>query len=307
MSVDVTFLLATFNPSWDMLIKSVDSVIRQKNISIQLIVCDDGSAENYFRELEKYFEKKGFTEYMLLTSGYNQGTVRNVLQAKDVSKGRYICAFGAGDYIYKDTVFDHWVKYCDELEAKMSFGEIVNYQVTEKGDLPVRVRSIPHCLWLYKKRNRNPHMEMYDYLLVNDHVCGVAWLSDREAFFKYTGMLDGRVIYADDDHFRLMIYDGIKIFYFNEKVMYYENGIGVSTANNEKWNMLLKKDHLEANRIMCEMQVGDRFRKRIHDYLCSVLDEDRSKIRTIRLFIAFPEYIWLWIANKVCFRWSEGS
>ena len=145
----------------------------------------------------------------------------------------------------------------------------------------------------------------YDYLLSNDHICGVAWISTTESFFKYIELLDNRVVYADDDHFRLMIYQGIIPIYFSNRVVYYENGVGVSTSNKDKWNDLLKKDHIEANRIMCELPIKDRFTGRISRYTLSILDEKRSKIRTLKLFVAFPEYIWLWIANKISFWWSE--
>ena len=298
-NIEVTVLIAEYNTEWDKLKKSVSSAIKQKDVRFEIIVCDDGSRENWFNELLELFKESGFSEYRLLTSESNPGTIKNVLKAKDYARGKYIWPFGAGDYIHDENVLRRWVDCCNENSALVSFGDLVYYRSENGSDVPAKVKPTPKCLKLFAGRKQSRNRQLYDYLLCNDHICGAVWLTETETFFKYSLMMEDRVIYADDDRFRLTLFDGIPFLYHNEKVLYYETGVGVSTANQDEWNKKLKKDHIEANRILCEIKPNGGFEKRIQRYYRATLDEERSKVRTLQLFLAFPEYIWLWVVNKL--------
>ena len=52
---EVTVIVATYNQKLIKTKLTLDSIIRQKRISVRIIVADDGSDENHFMEIKNYF------------------------------------------------------------------------------------------------------------------------------------------------------------------------------------------------------------------------------------------------------------
>lgn len=297
--VDVTFLIASYNASFEKLKRSVLSGIVQEGVSLQIIICDDGSQDPHFVELRGLFLEHSFTNYVLLGAKKNTGTVKNVLKASDHACGRYLVAIGAGDYFCHKTILRDWVQDCDTHNAPISFGDIVNFHTVNGKDEVVSAPRIPHCLFLYQKTPRHLNTERYAYLLCYDHICGASWMTRTDLFFSYTKMLDDRVIYANDNCFRLMIHDGYSFHYYPKEVMNYEYGDGVSTSSSEIWSTRIQKDMRETDRVLCEMEPKDAFSRRVQRYFRKAESCKSSKERTLLLFLSFPEYVSTWIRNKI--------
>ena len=80
--------MATYNPSWDKCVFTLDSILRQKDITFELIVTDDGSKTNQFEKFTDYFESKGFEDYQMACHEVNNGTVKNFYDGIKIAKGK---------------------------------------------------------------------------------------------------------------------------------------------------------------------------------------------------------------------------
>ena len=61
--VTVSVLVVTYNPQYSKLINTVESILLQKNVRLEIIISDDGSQNNYFEQLEEFFKEHSFSEY----------------------------------------------------------------------------------------------------------------------------------------------------------------------------------------------------------------------------------------------------
>lgn len=296
--IEVTLLVASYQASFEKLKRSVVSGITQKDIALEIIVCDDGSDDPHFVELRALFLKYGFTNYLLLGAEMNAGTVKNIMKADPYAHGRFLIGLGAGDSLCHERVLREWYDDCIAHQALISFGDIINFRTVQGKDEILSIEKLPHCLSLYQKTRRNLNAERYAYLLCYDHVCGASWLTDRTLFFFYTKMLEDRVIYANDNCFRLMIHDGYSFHYYPKDVIYYEYGSGVSTSSSTTWSARIQKDMRETDRILCEMEPKDAFSRRVQRYFERALSYKTSKERTLLLFRSFPTYLSIWVMNK---------
>lgn len=297
--IKVTFLIASYHASFEKLKRSALSGIIQEGISLEIIVCDDGSDDPHFVELRALFLEHGFTNYVLLGAEKNAGTVKNVLKASDHAHGHYLVAVGAGDYFCHKTVLRDWYQDCITHDAPISFGDIINFRTKNGQDEVLSVPRIPHCLFLYQKTRRHLNTERYAYLLCYDHICGASWMVRTDLFFSYTKLLDDRVIYANDNCFRLMIHDGYSFRYYPKEVMNYEYGDGVSTSSSSTWSTRIQKDMRETDRVLCEMEPKDAFSRRVQRYFRKAESCKSSKERTLLLFLSFPEYVAIWVRNQL--------
>lgn len=66
MKYDCTVVVVTYNSDLNKLYSTLLSIIKQKNISIQIVISDDGSFNFEKESLEKWFEKNSVLDYKLL-------------------------------------------------------------------------------------------------------------------------------------------------------------------------------------------------------------------------------------------------
>ena len=87
-SYSVSVVVVTYNPSWDKEKETLDSILKQKGISIEIIIADDGSKENNFSLVKEYFEKNEFNDYKLVFNPVNKGTVYNTYSGLLADEGK---------------------------------------------------------------------------------------------------------------------------------------------------------------------------------------------------------------------------
>ena len=56
-----------------------------------------------------------------------------------------------------------------------------------------------------------------------------------------------------------LLSDGIRVYHFDEFVVWYEYGSGVSTSNSKKWDKLLERDFDESHKLMRKKYPNDTF------------------------------------------------
>ena len=62
-TIQITVIVASYNPKWEKLKSTIQSALLQKNICIELIIADDGSKINYHEEVHELVKKNGLKDY----------------------------------------------------------------------------------------------------------------------------------------------------------------------------------------------------------------------------------------------------
>ena len=97
---DVTFLVASYNPEWYALKRTLCSALNQKYIKFQIVIADDGSKETFRNEVIKLFEEYEYKDYKFIEAEINKGTCLNIYNGLLSSEGEYIKTIGPGDCLY---------------------------------------------------------------------------------------------------------------------------------------------------------------------------------------------------------------
>ena len=240
---DVTILVATYNPVEVKLYKTLKSVLLQKDIDCQIIIVDDGSKEFNSDNIEEFFKKNNFSNYHLVKNEKNQGTVKNIKSGMELCKGKYVKLISPGDYLYGDTVLKKWLKFVEQENAEWSFGDAIYYSFDKNDNFIVRKEyANPQDIKCYISQKQKKCVR--NYLISDDLVLGASILCRRDVLNEYLDIIENRVVYAEDNVYRIMMYDGKVAAYYPQIVVLYEYGSGVSTSKNKEWS---KKLHLDFN------------------------------------------------------------
>lgn len=285
---DVSIIVTTYNPEWIKLKKTLISALLQKKITFEIVVADDGSKENIREKIDQLFRQYRFDAYKIVSNPKNQGTVENVKSGVKVAAGKYIKLISPGDFLYSDLTLYNFVEFMERTEIQISFGRAVYYYVDAQGKLNiVRRRANPSAPSAYTIRT-SIREEKFHYLVKDDLVLGAATIVKRCVLDKYLELISGKVIYAEDNCYRLMIADGIQISFFDDVMIFYEYGTGVSTNGNSVWTERLKNDWRATNKLICEqLNTANIFDKKLK--IC--LEADDGKKRWLKRLLFAPYYL----------------
>lgn len=132
MNIKVSVIIPVFNQE-ELVIKAIDSIPKRNDIEI--IVIDDGSNDNTWKNLIKYRkEHPKLFNLILLYNEENKGVGYTVNKGYDNAKGEYIVLLGSDDYFYTDE-FEDIIKELDGtdliyFDVKVNNGDI--WQLTEE-------------------------------------------------------------------------------------------------------------------------------------------------------------------------------
>ncbi len=301
---EISVIMVSYNPSLIKLIKTINSVICQKDICLQFIICDDGSAHNYFSEIEKYLSEKRFNDYKLVGSDINNGTVINFYRGLLVAEGKYIKAISPGDYLYNDNTLCNWLKFMNKHNIDMSFGHAVFYHfVDEKPVLVKRHRDAPAIARIYDLNRRselNKEIRKIDWLVCRDSILGCLIICKSELCKEYILEIVNRIKFAEDYMFRLMLLDNIEMVHYDAPVLYYEYGNGVSSSP-EKWKKYLYNDEVSFMNILRTRKNQNRFIKQYNRLLRLSGINFYSKRRQFFSVMIFPLSL-PWKIGKLIYR-----
>ncbi len=247
---DITVVLASYKPVFQKLIKTINSIIKQKSIHVQLIICDDGSPENFFDEIKGYLHSQKFEDYKLVESKENRGTCINYYGGVKLAEGKYVKGISPGDYFYDENVLNNWFVFLETNNVDLSFGRAVFYGYEKRGsDIPILIRrhreapAIPDIYSIKHNTSIFKNIRKIDWLINRDSVYGVQIICKASLCLYYLEKIVNRVIYAEDYSFRIMLLDNINMIFFPQPVIYYEYGLGVSSDPDKK-KKLLKRDEV---------------------------------------------------------------
>lgn len=79
MSYEISVVVIQYNPIWEKLMYTLQSILQQTEIRYEIVIADDGSRDKYFDKTIDFFKEKKFCDYQIVDNTKNQGTVKNVL------------------------------------------------------------------------------------------------------------------------------------------------------------------------------------------------------------------------------------
>ena len=258
-SYECSVVVCTYRSSWNKMHLTLKSILMQKNCKIQIIVTDDGSEENLFDKVRGYLDSHHFTKYKLVASDKNRGTVYNVLQGLQASEGEFVKPISPGDFLYEKNSLRQWIDFMHRHnDYVMSYCDAIYYHWKNGEIIPVSERSNP--------QSRKPSVE--EYLLYDDTCLGASVMVKRREWIKYLEMMNGKVIYAEDFSYKIMLYCGEKIINMPKCCLLYEYGTGISTCSSQFWSKRLADDSVAVREIMLSANAcSEAIKLKIEDYL----------------------------------------
>lgn len=298
----VSVVITTYNSDLRKTLMTINSALVQKGVSIQIVIADDGSENNYFDEIEAYMEKHQFYDYVLVENKKNQGTVRNYISGIDKSEGEYVSGLGPGDLFYSENILKQWVEDMEHKETDISFSRLVLYRIDSHGKyVAVKQRTRPYYLKVYRK-NRYKKIRR-NYLYYHDLCYGPATFVKTDILKKYLDFIVDKIYYAEDNIFSLMIYNEEKLSFFDCNTVLYEFGEGVSTNNNPKWEDRLMRDRNSMWDILKSWCGDNKFDRT----LVKIINTKRKakKFPKFQLCFYYPPYLLYLIKFRVFVYWTD--
>ncbi len=260
-SVDVSVVVASYYPSWEKMKFTLDSILMQTGVNIQIIISDDGSDDNLFDEIQTYMQENHFDNYKLVGDGINHGTVINIYNGICEANGRYSKFISPGDALNGKDTLGKWLKALEESGKRWSFCDAVYF-----GDVrdlkPVIASANPQIIDCYQRNDDRSCR--WNYLVLNDLALGACTLGQTDLLKECLSEIVGKVKYAEDNIYRLMMYRNIVPMYYEHNSVLYEYGTGVSTSANDKWTKLLLADSNETDKVMFSDENRDEFQDKIY-------------------------------------------
>ncbi len=257
---EVSVVMLTYNPSWEKMKATLNSIIIQKNISVQLVISDDGSKENFFQKVKDYLDHCGFLNYLVISNTKNEGTVINTLRGVEATTSKYIKIISPGDCLIDDNILYSWIKYMNVKDVEWSFSDAIYYKLD--GDIPCIVQGKAHPTDVRPYIKGKKKTCRWNYVVCDDIALGAAIMAKRQVMITYLKRIVGKVKYAEDNIGRLMMFDGVIGIYFPYPAIYYESGTGISNLNSDVWKIRLRSDwDATTNEMVSEFRKNDGFQR----------------------------------------------
>ncbi len=262
-NINVSVIVASYHPSWEKMQFTLDSILMQTGVNLQIIISDDGSDNNLFDEIKDYMQEHDFDNYKLVGDGVNQGTVINIYNGIREADGGYAKFISPGDALYGSDALEKWLGALIKSGRKWSFCDAIYYNNTSKeGLVPIIVNANPQIVDCYQRNDDEACR--WNYLVLNDLILGAATIGETDLFKSFLFKIAGRVKYGEDNIYRLMMYRNIVPFYYKQNIILYEYGTGVSTSANDKWTKILLAEYDETYKLMFSDSDMDEFQHKIY-------------------------------------------
>lgn len=235
---EVSIIIATYNPDFDKLMNSVRMASHQRNINYEIIITDDGSKQDFFYQVKRYFRKINFSNYRLIKNIKNVGTVKNLLGAVSVSRGEYVFLTSPGDYIFDSTTLSDFYSFSENNHVKVCFGDYIPYSFIN-GKLHIYDTMKPLKAEIY---NGKP-CDYQTYFFLGGSILGASYFRERDFLLNSLEYISSTSKYTEDSTTTAYAFMcDIPVRYYPRKIVWYEQGTGISTNGDNKWYQRIKKD-----------------------------------------------------------------
>ena len=278
-NVEISVIMATYNPVWEKCVFTLDSVIGQKNVDLELVITDDGSENNLFDEIKSYLNSRNFHNYRLVSHDRNHGTVCNYFDGLSKACGQYVKLISPGDALFGETTLEKWLQFLKEDGAEWSFAEAVYYMIVKNKRTPIKEASAPRLIDCYLSNNEKQCR--WNYVVLEDMPLGAAILCKRQKLLQYMEKLVGIVKFSEDTSHTAMVYDDLLPAYYPTSVIFYEFGSGISTGD-QKWIHIFQEDLRNFEGTLIHRENTDPFQRKMSKALASINSGGRRKKRLLK-------------------------
>ena len=236
-----SIVVLTYNSQLEKLFQTLKSILNQQNLhEIEIVVSDDGSKNNYFKEIITFFKEHEFENYKLISSEINKGTVENFYAGVEAAKGEYIKGLGCGDLLFESNTVTKVCTYMEENAEKIVFGLLKAFKIVDR-ELNYWDCTIPMDIKAFKKENQNQIKR--NIVAWGKLISGASIFWEKNSLMELLNEIKGRVKYCEDYIQIIALVKGIKISFYDENVVWYEMGEGISTSNSPIWQKRVKNDY----------------------------------------------------------------
>ena len=262
---DVTVIVLTYHSTFSKLRQTLLSLIFQENVSMQIIVADDGSPENHREEMIELFAQYGFSDYKLVLNRQNQGTILNLVSGLEKADGIYTKCISPGDFLISGDTLCNWVRFMRENALDWSFSEIVNYSLD--GDRETVSSEIAMPVYIKPYLDGDRSTMRWNYVVLDDAAPGCAFMGKTQLKKRYAEELaSAGNKYAEDLIFRMMMFDGVCGGFYPAATVFYEYGTGISTGKNKTWASRIFGEYLRMNELLAQRPNPDAFQRKMLKY-----------------------------------------
>lgn len=256
----VSVIVLTYNPDPQKLRKTLEAAVSQRDVSLEIIISDDGSANKDFSFLPDFFAKWNFTNYKLIENPQNRGTVHNCYAGVCAASGEYVFLTSPGDILFDDTTMSRFFRFAAERQAQLCFGNAVRYALVDGQVQRTNLYSIPAAPDVYGPGSSQKRQKRGFF--GDNFIIGACYFRSRKFAKQYFGeLLDVSKYMEDTPSTMFALADGIPIHYYDSNIVFYEDGTGVSTGVSEKWQKLLRQDLIRSLEKLHAQKPGDPYVK----------------------------------------------
>ena len=243
--LQVSVIVLTYNPDKRKLLQTLSAAASQKDISFEIIISDDGSVKKDFSFLPEYMETLGVKNWSLLEHEQNRGTVQSCLSAVNASVGEYVFLTSPGDFLFDSYALRDFYRFAEENNASVCFGNTVFYCAQDDVPRTTRTYGNPAQPDFYAP-DRSATVAKTNFF-GGSWIIGASYFRRRACMLSCLQKISETAVYMEDTPTTAFaLAEGERLCYYDRNIVWYEDGTGVSTGANEKWNKLLHKDVLKS-------------------------------------------------------------
>lgn len=239
MKVEWSVIVCLYNSSIDDLIKTIDSVVIQKNTSYEIIVADDCSKVNLENQITDYVSKYNGLSFKYIYNEKNLGTVKNIMNALLHCNGEFIKTIGCGDMLYSSDSLSSIGLFMKNKKAEICFTKGKAYVETEEG---IQISDFNTPLIIKPYKNNDLKKINQNLVLYGDQISGAVTFYKKDTLIKYLNVIKETIIYVEDFMPKFISCDNIPIHFYDIFGVYYQYGTGISTKKTKSNNQRLIND-----------------------------------------------------------------
>lgn len=261
----ISVIVLTYNPLYELLLRTIKSIIYQKGIDIELIISDDCSepSNDSLQKIELFLKKNNFLCYKISKLKINVGTVKNFLNGLSFASCKYTKVLGQSDLLYDEYTLRDMYEFISEKESSLVFGNYACFNYVDNKIHLVQKEMLPRDINAYINKDR--YRIKRNLVLLCDIMPGAAVIYDSEIVKKYIIEFGDESKLAEDYLTRIMAIKGEKIDYMNRNVLMYEWGTGTSTSGKPNFSNRLNIDLMNVDKVLLKLSDDLAYKKELYE------------------------------------------
>ena len=218
---DFSVIVCCYNSDLEKLKKTIISIVKQKGVSAEIIIADDGSEDRTVEQIKNWVVENNIENVRYSFLAENVGTVKNIVMATKMAQGTYIKTISPGDYLFNESSLKQYLTKFNQGHYQLLFANAVYYTPDHK----IKSKGNPAGTGTkYRAFMKKNLCQFCDGFL------GATTAYHRDAL-KYLEELVGVVRLLEDYPLTyLMLMNNEKVGFINQYLIWYECNTGVSTT-----------------------------------------------------------------------------